>query len=74
MDFADNRAGQRSDLGGHEQARGEGGSDEVFAILEAASDLGDRETVEACHRVIEANKAGAAVSPTDMRLILNYFR
>ena len=66
MFAADNRAG--------EQGRGDGASDEVYAILEAANDLRDHETADACRRIIEANKAGTSVSPTDMRMILNYFR
>jgi hypothetical protein len=52
----------------------DGAQDDVLAILEAASDLGDRETVAACRRIIEANKIGATVSPADTQLMLAYFR
>ena len=52
----------------------DGPQDDVLAILEAASDLGDRETVAACRRIIEANKIGATASHADMQLMLAYFR
>jgi hypothetical protein len=52
----------------------DGAQDDVLAILEAASDLGDRETAAACRRIIEANKIGAVVSPADTQLMLAYFR
>jgi hypothetical protein len=56
----------------HQQT--EGAQDDVLAILEAASDLGDRETAAACRRIIEANKIGAVASPADTQLMLAYFR
>jgi len=59
---------------GQQQAPAEGGQDDVLAILEAASDLGDRETVAACRRIIDANKIGAQPSAADMQLMLTYFR
>ena len=42
--------------------------------LEAASDLDDHDTVAVCHRIMEANRIGAPVSPTDMQVVLTYFR
>ncbi len=57
-----------------QQPQADGGSDDVLAILEAANDLGDRETVAACRRIIEAKKTGAQVSAADMQLMLTYFR
>ncbi len=60
-----------------ESARGQqadGPPDDVLAILEAASDLGDRETVAACRRIIEANKIGAPAALADMQLMQAYFR
>lgn len=56
------------------QQQTDGPQDDVLAILEAASDLGDRETVAACRRIIEANKIGATASQADMQLMLAYFR
>jgi hypothetical protein len=57
-----------------QQQQTDGAQDDVLAILEAASDLGDRETAAACRRIIEANKIGAVVSPADTQLMLAYFR
>jgi hypothetical protein len=76
MSFANNAAiaSTRSGFGTRELSRVEGASEDVLAILEAASDLGDDETIEACHRIIEANKIGAPISQADMRLMLTYFR
>ena len=76
MPFANNAAvaPRRSSFGKRGQPQGESASDDVLAILEAANDLGDRETVAACRRIIEANKTGAQVSSADMQLMLAYFR
>jgi len=76
MSFADNTglAGARSGFGSRESSKVDGASEEVLAILEAASDLGDDETIEACRRIIEANKIGAPISQADMQLMLTYFR
>src|SRR5260370_41456513 len=49
-------------------------SDAAWAVLEAANDLGDDATVEACRRVIDANLRGALASPSDLHIVLNYFR
>ncbi len=68
--------GQQPQAGGTggQQPQADGGSDDVLAILEAANDLDDRETVAACRRIIEAKKTGAQVSAADMQLMLTYFR
>lgn len=66
--------GQQPAEGARGPQQAEGPQDDVLAILEAASDLGDRETVAACRRIIEANKIGATASPADMQLMLAYFR
>jgi hypothetical protein len=42
--------------------------------LEAANDLGDQATVEICRRVIDAGLNGTAASPSDLHVILDYFR
>jgi len=42
--------------------------------LEAANELGDTETVEACRRVIDANLSGRLAMRSDMQMIFDYFR
>ncbi len=49
-------------------------SDAAWVALEAANDLGDDATIEACRRVIDANLSGAAASPSDLHIVLDYFR
>jgi hypothetical protein len=49
-------------------------SDAAWIVLEAANDLGDHATVEACRRVIDANLNGTPASEADLHIILNYFR
>jgi hypothetical protein len=49
-------------------------SDAAWAALEAANDLGDDATVAACRRVIDANLSGALASPSDLHIVLDYFR
>jgi hypothetical protein len=48
--------------------------DAAWLVLEAANDLGDHATVEICRRVIDANLNGKAPSPSDLQLIVDYFR
>jgi hypothetical protein len=48
--------------------------DAAWLVLEAANDLGDHATVEVCRRVIDAGLNGAPASPSDLQLILDYFR
>jgi hypothetical protein len=48
--------------------------DAVWLVLEAANDLGDQATVEICRRVIDAALNGTAASPSDLHVILDYFR
>jgi hypothetical protein len=49
-------------------------SDAAWVALEAANDLGDNATVAACRRVIDANLSGALASPSDLHIVLDYFR
>jgi len=49
-------------------------SDAAWVALEAANDLGDSATIEACRRVIDANLSGALASPSDLHIVLDYFR
>jgi len=48
--------------------------DAAWIVLEAANDLGDDATVEACRRVIDANLKGKSAAPSDMHIVLHYFR
>lgn len=48
--------------------------DAAWLVLEAANDLGDHATVEACRRVIDANLNGTPASPSDLYVIVEYFR
>ncbi len=48
--------------------------DAAWIVLEAANDLGDEATVDACRRVIDANLNGTPATPSDLHVILNYFR
>jgi hypothetical protein len=49
-------------------------SDAAWMVLEAANDLGDDATIEACRRVIDANLSGALASQSDLHVVLDYFR
>ena len=49
-------------------------SDAAWIVLEAANDLGDHATIEACRRVIDASLNGTLGSEADLHIILNYFR
>jgi hypothetical protein len=46
----------------------------AWLVLEAANDLGDHDAVEACRRVIDANLKGGLAPPSDVHLIVHYFR
>jgi hypothetical protein len=48
--------------------------DAAWLVLEAANDLGDHATVEACRRVIDASLNGTPASQSDLHIIFNYFR
>ena len=47
--------------------------DTAWAILEAANELRDASTVDACRRVIDATFKGADPAPSDMNIVLGYF-
>jgi hypothetical protein len=49
-------------------------SDAAWVALEAANDLGDDATIAACRRVIDANLSGALACPSDLHIVLDYFR
>ncbi len=48
--------------------------DTAWNVLEAANDLGDDVTVEACRRVIDASLNGTAPSQADLHIVIHYFR
>ncbi len=47
--------------------------DTVWSILEAANELGDAQTVEACRRVIDAHLLGGAPTQSDLNTIAAFF-
>jgi hypothetical protein len=48
--------------------------DAAWNVLEAANDLGDHATVEACRRVIDASLNKTPASPSDLHIVTTYFR
>ena len=61
-------------LARQDQSAPEGASGETaWAVLEAANDLGDTVTVEACRRVIDASLRGDTPSTSDMALVVGFF-
>jgi hypothetical protein len=48
-------------------------ADMVWTVLDAANDLGDTLTVEACRRVIEARLRGHEATASDMTLVAAFF-
>jgi hypothetical protein len=46
----------------------------AWQVLDAANDLGDTATVEACRRVIDADLRGKAPAPSDLEIVVHYFR
>jgi hypothetical protein len=48
--------------------------DAAWIVLEAANDLGDDVTVEACRRVIDASLNGTPAAPSDLHIVSDYFR
>ena len=47
--------------------------DVAWSVLDAANDLGDTVTVEACRRVIDANLRGIEPATADMALVVAFF-
>jgi hypothetical protein len=57
-----------------DQSSQEGASGETaWAVLEAANDLGDTVTVDACRRVIDANLRGAQPATSDLAVVVAFF-
>ena len=49
-------------------------ADMAWLVLDAANDLGDQAAIEACRRVIDANLNGRLAPPSDLHLVVEYFR
>jgi hypothetical protein len=47
--------------------------DTAWTILDAANDLHDSATVEACRRVIDATFRGSAPAQSDISIVLDFF-
>lgn len=47
--------------------------DIAWTVLDAANDLGDAVTIDACRRVIDANLRGDAPAPSDMAVVVAFF-
>jgi hypothetical protein len=45
----------------------------AWTVLDAANDLGDTDTVDACRRVIDANLRGEEPASSDMALVVAFF-
>ena len=57
-----------------DQSATEGASGETaWAVLEAANDLGDTVTVDACRRVIDASLRGDTPATSDMAVVVAFF-
>ena len=48
--------------------------DVAWLVLEAANDLGDEPTVEACRRIIDASLHGKPPPQADLIVVTDYFR
>jgi hypothetical protein len=64
--------GLNADVGGAKPDKAS--VDAAWLALEAANDLGDHATVEACRRVIDAELNGTIAGRSDLDLVLDYFR
>jgi hypothetical protein len=47
--------------------------DIAWTVLDAANDLGDTATIEACRRVIDANLRGVEPATSDMAIVVAFF-
>jgi len=48
-------------------------ADTVWTVLDAANDLGDAITVDACRRVIDATLRGHEATASDMAVVAAFF-
>ncbi|MDI1266123.1 MAG: hypothetical protein PS018_23000 [bacterium] len=49
------------------------GGETAWTVLDAANDLGDTRTVDACRRVIDADLRGEPPAPSDMEVVIAFF-
>ena len=47
--------------------------DIAWSVLDAANDLGDTVTIDACRRVIDANLRGLEPATSDMAVVVAFF-
>jgi hypothetical protein len=47
--------------------------DVAWTVLDAANDLGDTVTIEACRRVIDANLRGVEPATSDIAVVVGFF-
>ena len=58
----------------HPQTSQDGPAGDIaWSVLDAANDLGDTVTIDACRRVIDANLRGLEPATTDMALVVAFF-
>jgi hypothetical protein len=57
-----------------DQAKPDKSVDAAWNVLEAANDLGDTVTIDACRRVIDASLNGRPAFEADLHIVINYFR
>ena len=57
-----------------EEPKQDASLDAAWIVLDAANDLGDDATVEACRRGIDANLNGRPATQSDLHVVLQYFR
>jgi hypothetical protein len=48
-------------------------TDMAWTILEAANDLGDHATVEACRRIVDASYRGENQAQSDLNVMFRFF-
>ena len=56
------------------EAKSDKPCDAAWIVLEAANDLGDNATIEACRRVIDATLSGGVAAQSDLHVVSDYFR
>jgi hypothetical protein len=49
------------------------GGETAWTVLDAANDLGDISTVDACRRVIDADLRGETPDTSDMEVVIAFF-
>ena len=58
----------------HPQTSQDGPAGDIaWSVLDAANDLGDTVTVDACRRVIDANLRGLEPATSDMAIVVGFF-